>query len=122
MFARLFLMLIAIALVFGSIHAGPGLVDHHDDHDTAGLAFNHHHDSNISSAELDIAMSSDSSERDDSRDLKGDTHQHFSPTAVEVDGSKIEATAYDDRGLVFASAPAFMRSVSQKPLIEPPLA
>jgi hypothetical protein len=67
-------------------------------------------------------MTSDSSERDDSRDLKGDTHQHFSPTAVEVDGSKIEATAFDDRGLVFAAAPAFMRSVTQKPLIEPPLA
>jgi hypothetical protein len=92
MFARLFLMLIAIALVFGSVHAGPGLVDHHDDHDSASLAFNHHHDSNISSAELDIAM------------------------------TKIEATAFDDRGLVFAAAPAFMRSVTQKPLIEPPLA
>ena len=122
MFARLFLMLIAISLVFGSVHAGPGLVDHHDDHDSASLAFIHHHDSNISSAELDIAMSSDSSERDDSRDPKGDTHQHFSPTAVEVGGSKIETSAYDDRGLVFASDPAFMRSVSQKPLIEPPLA
>lgn len=122
MFARFSLMLIAIALVFGSVHAGPGLVEHHQDHVSASIVSDHHQDGNMSSAQQDIAMSAYSSERDDSRDVEGDTHQHFSPTADGLNGPKIESITYDSRSLVFASAPAFMRSVTQKPLIEPPLA
>ena len=122
MFARIFLLLIAVALVFGSVHAGPGLVEHHDGHDGASLAFNHHHDSNMSSAKQDIAIGHGSSERDDDGGTDGDMHQHFSPSADRVSGSKFDAVNFDGRGLVFASDPGAMRSVTQKPPIEPPLA
>ncbi len=115
-------MLIAIALVFGSVHAGPGLVEHHHDHDSANLAFDHHQDSNISSEQQGIALSSDRSDQNNSGDVEGDTHQHFSPAADRLNSTKIESINYAGRSLVFASAPAFMRSLAQKPPIEPPLA
>mgnify|MGYP003662544551 CR=1 FL=1 len=122
MFARFSLMLIAMALVFGGVHAGPGLVEHHHDHDGASLAFDHHEVSNISSVQQDIAFNSQPTDENNTVDVEGDTHQHFSPTADHLSGTKVESTNHDGRSLVFASAPAFMRSVTQKPPIEPPLA
>lgn len=122
MFARLSLFVIAIALVFGSIHAGPGLVEHHDDHDGASLAFDHHQDSNISSAQQDIALNNNPSDQNNNGDVEGDTHQHFSPTADALSDIKIASVIHDGRNLVFTSPPEFMRSFTQKPPIEPPLA
>lgn len=122
MFARFSLMLIAIALVFGSIHAGPGLVEHHQDHDSASQAFHQELDANMSLAKQEVALNSQPADEDNTVDVEGDTHQHFSPTADHLSGTKVESTNYDGRSLVFASAPAFMRSVTQKPPIEPPLA
>lgn len=115
-------MLLAIALVFGSVHAGPGLVEHHQDHDHADLAFDDHQNHNISEERQIISRNSDPGGPSNSGDVEGDTHQHFSPTADRLSGSKVDSIYFDGPSLVFASDPAFMRSVTQKPPIEPPLA